>query len=202
MNSDQVNKDYYYDVGFMNTSYFGIPTYKCPLDLWVYQEIMFEVKPEIVIECGTFLGGTTLYLAHLLDNITKGKIISIDVSEEPRPKHKNIVYLLGRSTSEAIVEQVKNLCEGKRTLVILDSDHSYGNVIEELRCYSDLVSVGSYLVVEDTNLNGHPVREDFGPGPMEAVKQFLTENDQYVVDKTKERYVITFYPNGYLKKIK
>lgn len=76
------------------------------------------------------------------------------------------------------------------------------HVLEELRIYSQFVNVGSYVIVEDSNVNGHPVYRDHGPGPMEAIERFLEENDNFVVDKTREKFLITFNPKGYLKRIK
>ena len=86
-------------------------------------------------------------------------------------------------------------------MVILDSDHGKDHVLNELRTYSPFVTKGSYLIVEDTNINGHPVLHDFGPGPMEAVEDFLKENQNFTVDKSKEKFYLTFNPKGYLRKI-
>jgi len=187
-----------------NTYWFGIQTLKCPLDCWIYQELLFKQKPDIIIECGTANGGSALYLAHLCDILKKGNIITIDVeSDKGKPRHKRIKYLIGQSTSNEIVDKVKNLIKPKdKILVILDSDHSYENVLEELKIYHEFVPKGGYMIVEDTNINGHPVRPEFGPGPMEAVKEFLKDNDNFSIDKDQEKFYMTFNPNGYLQRIK
>jgi cephalosporin hydroxylase len=88
-----------------------------------------------------------------------------------------------------------------RVLVVLDSDHSRDHVLAELRAYAPLVTPGSYLVVEDTNVNGHPVYEAFGPGPMEAVQDFLKERDDFEVDRSREKFLLTFNPGGWLRKL-
>lgn len=205
---DSFHKLYYdsaiFDKKWGDTSWFGIPTYKCPLDCWVYQEMLFKLKPDVVIECGTASGGSALYLAHLCDLLNKGKIITIDIeSDKGKPRHKRIKYLVGSSTSEKIIQKVEKLIKPKeKVLVILDSDHSCDNVIKELRVYNKFISKGGYIIVEDTNVNGHPVKPDFGPGPMEAVNIFLKENKKFAVDKSKEKFFITFNPNGYLQRIK
>jgi len=87
-------------------------------------------------------------------------------------------------------------------MVILDSNHDKDHVLNELRSYNRFVTKGSYLIVEDTDFNGHPVLPDYGPGPMEAVKAFLSENKDFEVDKSREKFFLTFNPRGYLKKIR
>lgn len=190
--------------GLGNTYWFSVKTLKCPLDCWIYQEIIYKLKPDVIIECGTFNGGSALYLAGLCDLLNKGKVVTIDTnSYKGKPQHKRIKYLLGESTSDNIVKQVKNLLKPKdKVLVILDSDHHRDNVIKELRIYNKFVHKGGYIIVEDTNINGHPVRPEFGPGPMEAVEIFLKENKNFVIDKSQEKFYLTFNPNGYLQRIK
>lgn len=87
-------------------------------------------------------------------------------------------------------------------MVILDSDHRKDHVLKELRAYSQYVTVDSYLIVEDTNINGHPVYPDYGPGPMEAVEESLKEDDRFAVDRTKEKLLLTFNPGGYLRRVR
>jgi cephalosporin hydroxylase len=189
---------------WMNTYWLGVPVFKCPMDLWVYQEIISNVRPDVIIECGTWKGGSALSMAHILDILDNGKVLTIDIDDvQGRPEHKRINYLLGSSTSEDIVATAKQLIRSnERVMVVLDSDHHEQHVLNELRIYSRFVSKGSYLIVEDTNLNGHPVKPDFGPGPMEAVNQFLKETSDFIVDKSKEKFYMTFNPNGYLIKVR
>ncbi len=200
----QFNKIYYDSLVWAggNTRWLGIPVQKFPTDLWIYEEIIFDEKPDVIIETGTANGGSALFLASLFDLIGKGEIITIDVEEnKDRPKHNRITFLLGSSTSEEIVEQVKRLVKGKeKVMVVLDSDHHRDHVLGELRIYSVLVSEKGYLIVEDTNINGHPVANDFGPGPMEAIDEFLKENRHFVVDKSKEKFLLTANPRGFLRK--
>lgn len=197
---------FYYrkDQTWNNTYWLGVPVLKCPLDLWVYQEIIFDLRPDVIVECGTYKGGTAVFIAHILDILNNGKVISIDIKDwKGRPEHKRIDYLLGSSTSKDIVSQIARLINGKeRIMAILDSDHSKEHVLEELKIYSSFVTKGSYLVVEDTDLNGHPVIPSMGPGPMEAVKQFIKGNNDFVIDRTKEKFFMTQNPNGYLLKVK
>ena len=203
---DRFHKLYYEskERTWKNTFWLGKEAEKCPLDLWIYQEIIFDIKPDLIIETGTHLGGSALFLASICDLINKGKIISIDIEKrEDRPKHDRIVYLLGSSTSREIVESVQSFKKQQdQILVILDSDHKKKHVMAELKIYGQLVTRGSYLIVEDTNINGHPVDPRFGPGPMEAVKEFLEENRDFEIDRGREKYYLSFNPDGYLKRIR
>jgi cephalosporin hydroxylase len=194
---------YYSHKTWRHTFWLGTQTLKCPFDLWVYQEILFELKPDIIVESGTGLGGSALFLASICDLLGRGKVITIDVgTAEGRPAHERITYIVGSSISERTVEKVKELVDHERkVLVILDSDHSKEHVLRELTIYSKIVSIGSYIIVEDTNINGHPVDPDFGPGPAEAVQQFLKENKNFKVDQNREKYYVSFNAGGYLRRI-
>ncbi|MBL7094306.1 cephalosporin hydroxylase [candidate division KSB1 bacterium] len=196
---------YYYNKErtYGNTYWQGIPLLKCPLDLWIYQEIIYEVKPDIIIECGTQEGGSALYLANILDIIGKGQIVTVDVVEyKNRPKHNRIFYLMGSSTSIDIFTKITNIVKNNNTvMVILDSDHTMDHVLQELKLYGDLVSKSSYLIVEDGNINGHPVEGRWGPGPYEAITTFLAGNDSFTIDRKREKFYLTMNPNGYLKKV-
>lgn len=188
------------------TYWLGFPTLKYPSDLWIYQEIINEIKPDVIVECGTFKGGSALFLASMCDLVGRGRVISIDVKEFPnKPQHERITYLIGSSTSNEIVEQVKNsILQGEIVLVILDSMHFKAHVFNELKIYSQLVTKGSYIIVEDTDLNvivkeGHIYTHD--EGPMGAVMEFMKENKDFQIDKGREKFLFTASPNGYLKRI-
>jgi cephalosporin hydroxylase len=199
---------------WISSSWMGVPLHKCPTDLLTYQEIIYEVEPDLIVETGTLLGGSAYYLASLCDLIGRGRVITIDVdsAEESisrerkpgcriRPDHPRITYIRGSSTSEDVLLQVKSMIHADdRVLVVLDSDHSKTHVLNELCAYSPLVSLRSYLIVEDTNVNGHPVLPQFGPGPMEAVQEFLTMNKNFVIDQSREKHFLTFNPCGYLRR--
>jgi cephalosporin hydroxylase len=181
----------------------GIQTQKCPHDLWTYQEILFETRPETILEMGTLHGGSALYLASVCDVLELGEIVTVDLLpvREALPRHPRITYLGGRSSTDVeLVRELTARVRGRRTMVILDSDHSQDHVLAELRAYAGLVSPGCYLVVEDTNLNGHPVFKKHGPGPREAVTEFLRESSDFEIDRRRERLLLTFNPGGYLRR--
>jgi cephalosporin hydroxylase len=136
-----------------------------------------------------------------MDLLNHGRVITIDITDRGRPPHPRITYLRGFSTSPDIVATVKNaITPSERVMVVLDSDHSAENVRKELRTYGPLVTVGAYLVVEDTNINGHPVLTGYGPGPAEALEDFLKTDSGFVRDPSRERFLLTFNPGGFLKK--
>lgn len=198
----------YYDLGpqgktWGDTRWFGVRAGKCPLDLWLYQELLFELKPDLIIETGTAEGGSALFLAAMCDLLGRGRVITVDVDGRERPSHPRVTYLLGSSVAPEITSQLDAARRGVSTcLVVLDSDHSKDHVLQELRIYQRYVTAGSYLIVEDTNVNGHPVFPEHGPGPMEALDVFLRETQDFQIDEAKHKFLMTFNPRGYLKRVR
>lgn len=187
----------------------GVPALQNPNDAWVTQQIIFELKPDFIVETGTAKGGSAALWATVLEQVQPaGRVISIDIEDNAQQARKlpivreKVDFIIGSSTSPEIVADVTARVIGRRVLVILDSDHSKRHVLGELKAYAPLVEVGSYLIVQDTNINGHPVFEDFGPGPMEAVDEFLAENDRFRPDRQRERLLFTMHPKGYLKRVR
>jgi cephalosporin hydroxylase len=185
----------------INLSWFGHTLLKCPLDLWVYQELLVRTRPDFVIETGTLAGGSALYFAMLFDLIGHGKVITIDINARPElPQHPRITYITGSSIDGQVSANVSTTVGDERAMVILDSDHTAPHVYAEMVAYSALVKKGDYLIVEDTNVDGYPAIPDFGPGPMEAVDRFLAENPDFVIDRRCERFLMTLNPRGYLRR--
>ena len=169
-------------------TYMGIKLWKWPCDLALYSEIVWELKPRLIIETGTAFGGSALYFAHLLDAIGTGKVVSIDLQavQNNYPRHPRITYLGGHSSRDAaVVFEVQRIYDftGGPTLVVLDSDHAKAHVLGELWVYASFVPPGSWLVVEDTNVNGHPVYPEHGPGPQEALDEWLPKHPDFKVDE-------------------
>ena len=185
----------------INLSWFGHKLLKDPLDLWIYQELLVRRRPDFVVETGTFCGGSALFFAMLFDHISHGQVITVDIEVQPdRPKHPRISYITASSVEAGVIEQIRNLVGHQRAMVVLDSDHGAEHVYAEIEAYNSLVQTGDYLIVEDTNVNGHPVLPNFGCGPMEAVDRFLSENDEFVIDRRCERFLMTLNPRGYLRR--
>jgi len=202
-------KWYYESNVWKRLHYRGARTLKLPLDLWNYQELMFENDIHWVLETGTRHGGSALFFADLLAaGAREGSVVSIDVTHEAlhplAATHPGIRLLLGDSADPAIVGSIRQLIPQGRShglLLILDSDHSAPHVLRELNTLVPLLRQGDYLVVEDTIVNGHPVRPDFGPGPLEAIEAYLAANPQQLVaDVAREsKFGCTFAFRGYYK---
>ena len=134
--------------------WFGIPMWKLPFDAMVIQELIYQIRPEYIIETGTGHGGSALFYAGICELLGEGKVITVDIDKKFEPEHVSqhnwadrITFLHGSSTNEIIFRDIEYLCKGKRNLVILDSWHSYDHVCKELELYEELVPVGSYLIV-------------------------------------------------------
>lgn len=200
------NQLYYYlgqrGKTWSDTYFLGVRVLKYPTDLWIYQEIIFETKPDLIIETGTAWGGSALYLAHLCDTLGRGRVITIDLNHaEQHVAHERVDYLTGSSVAPEIFSEVSDAVKAvERVMVILDSDHSRDHVLAEMRLYGPLVTKGCYLIVEDTSVNGNPVLPEHGAGPLEAVSIFLQENDGFQVDRSREKFLLTTNPRGYLRR--
>lgn len=199
---------WYYEAAettWKNTRWLGVETHKTPGDLWVYQELLAAIRPRWVLETGTLYGGSALYLATVMDALGYGQVLTVDRQWRPgRPAHDRIEYrtadAIAQPTILAVYDRLLSGGDGGPRLVILDSDHRAAHVLAELRAYAPLVTPGSYIVVEDTNL-GHAVVPDFGPGPAEAVAEWLGEQHLgFVVARECERLGLTFNPGGYLRR--
>jgi cephalosporin hydroxylase len=185
------------------TRFLGIQTLKYPTDLWAYQEIVSDTLPDVIIETGTWHGGSALFLATVCEALGHGRVITIDTEPgEPLPDHPRITYLTGSSIDPIVLARVREqIREAHGVMVILDADHSCAHVLAELAAYGDMVTQGGYLVVEDTNVNGRPVLQGHGPGPGEAVEEFLRRDSRYVADSRRERLLLTANPGGFLRRI-
>lgn len=202
-----------------NFSWMGRPIIQYPQDMIAMQEIIWELKPDLIIETGIAHGGSLIYYASLLELIGKGEVLGIDIDIrehnrqeiEKHPMFKRIKMLQGSSIDETLVQQVKEQTTGKQTvLVVLDSNHTQEHVLRELQLYAPFVTPGSYIVVFDTIVEDLPegyFKEErpwgIGNNPKTAVWEFLKTNDQFVINTAIDnKLLISVAPDGYLKRIK
>ena len=191
------------DQTWQDSRWLGRRIQKYPGDAWIYQEILAELRPDWIVETGTNWGGGALFLASICDLLGHGRVVTVDLDAKPGlPEHPRITYVSGSSTASDVVGRVRALTADAQTrLIILDSDHSYEHVADELRAYSALVTPGSYLIVEDTNIAGHPVLRGLPRGPYEAVQAFIASDSRFEIDRSREKFLVTFNPGGYLKRV-
>ena len=208
---DRFNKIFYDSNVWQKSTWMGVLTSQNPCDPWAIQEIIFETKPDIIIETGTWQGGSSLYFAMILEQVNpSGKVITVDIDNYCDPVaeafpvfRNNVIFLKGDSVSPAVLKKIKKLVGvNTKVIVTLDSLHTKEHVLKELRLYSRFVSLGSYLIVQDTNIHGHPVFPGFPEGPMEALREFMKSNDDFVIDRSRNKFLLTSYPDGYLKRVK
>jgi cephalosporin hydroxylase len=189
----------------------GVKVSQNPLDLWMTQQIIYEIQPDFIILTGAREGGAALSYAGALNGmgLDRSRILAVDAQEAAadatsRPLWKRWVeYFRGDSTDPGIVTRLKDRTQRSKTMVILDSpDRRVDRVLEELRVYSPLVSRGAYLIVGSTYLDGVPARPGTGPGPYEAVRRFLDEGGakDFEPDSSREMLVLTFSPGGWLRR--
>lgn len=185
----------------------GVPTLKSPSDMWNYQEILFSLQPSLVVEFGTCKGGSALFFASVLRQIGKPfLVLSVDINLEPisekTKRDSNIKLLTMSSTDARVAKEIATLRQTYQgpAFFILDSDHSKAHVLEEMESLRGVTMAGDYVIVEDSNVNGHPVLRSHGPGPYEAmVEYFRRHPDDYSHDHAREtKFGFTFATNGYL----
>ncbi len=206
----------YYHLWYFNnwvwtqTSWLGVQTYKSPMDMWNYQEILVSLRPSLIVEFGTWHGGSALFFAGVMRQIGKPFVVfSVDIASEQiseKAKSDPDIRLL---TMSSVREEVRMAIEKLRAenpgpvFAILDSDHSKDHVLGEMMNLRDVLVTGDYLIVEDSNVNGHPVLSGFGPGPYEAIEEYFHRfpND-YEHDSGREhKFGFSFAPGGFLRRL-
>jgi cephalosporin hydroxylase len=202
---------WYYNTGvWQQTTWMGVQTYKSPMDMWNYQEILFSLQPSLVIEFGTWQGGSALFFSSVMQQIGRAYIVvSVDITasriSEKAKSDPNIRLLTATSASPELrqtLQTLRNDYPGP-AFAILDSDHSKQHVLAEMMNLRDVLIAGDYLVVEDSNVNGHPVKRFFGPGPYEAIQEYCRMFPQdYEHDFEREqKFGFSFAPNGFLRRL-
>ena len=191
-------------ISYDQCQWLGVKALKNPLDLWIYQEILARVRPDVVVEIGSFEGGSTLFYANLFDLLGHGEVLSIDIDHSRfAVRHPRIAIITGDCSSPEVVRQVEARCRGRRCLVIHDGDHRRDAVRRDLELYAPFVAVGCYMIVEDGILDLFAPDDDFGwieEGPLPATLDFLAAHPEFELDEACERYVATYNPRGFLRR--
>lgn len=183
-------------------TWLGRTVTKYPSDMVLAQEIIYDKKPDVIIETGTYYGGSASFYATVMGAMGNGDVITIDTSGIMGPRHARITYVKGKSTSPDVIESVRERVKGKSVMVVLDSDHHKEHVLKEMEIYSDFVTPDQFMIVEDTHVNGNPIRVNYGPGPMEAVDEFmkLHNRDRFTITDAEEKYLMSWHYRGFLLK--
>lgn len=199
---------WYYDTEVWHgVEYLGVPCYKSVADMWNYQEILQQLKPALIVEFGTRFGGSALFFSVTGRAIRPElKVLSVDIShEDVFPSvfaDPSIILATGSSAEPGLMPRIQAMRQINPGPVffILDSDHSKDHVLAELMLLRHVTESGDYVVVEDSNINGHPVLPGWGEGPYEALEEYQAEfPDDYRHDKEREeKFGFTFAPNGFL----
>jgi cephalosporin hydroxylase len=188
---------------FGYTTWLGQPIWQNVLDLWTIQETIAEVRPSLLIECGTYHGGSSLFFANLFDLMGKGEVITIDVARLHSLSHPRVTYLIGSSTSKQVHSEVRRRaasCSGP-VMVILDSDHSKDHVRKEIEYYAPLVTPGSYCLVQDGVIDTLSIFRQGRPGPLPAIEEYLQSTNEFELDAERsQRFLITHHPKGWLRR--
>lgn len=204
---DTTHASYYNSGAWGSNKYAGRRILQCPLDVFLFQEVVADTRPACVIETGVADGGSLLMFASYLDTIAAppdSLVIGIDITIAGCVNlvaHPRIRLIEGNSTNPEVVARVTEMSGGRRGMVVLDSSHHRDHVLSEMRLYFDMVAVGCFMVVEDTNINGHPVAPGWGPGPFEAVESFLRDNIKFRRDDLWRKNLWSFHQGGWLKRI-
>jgi len=186
------------------TTFMGKHILKFPTDLWNYQEIIFEKKPDVIIESGIFLGGSTYYFAKLLQMVGKGRLYAIDTTlahaDTDLRSMPHVQLIQADSKNPELIEFLRSQIGPDETvMVILDSDHETEHVFAEMELYSELVTDGQYMIVEDGIIDRtYPLGHK--QGPLKAIRRFLDKTEDFAIDHFRGRFLLSHNPSGYLLK--
>jgi cephalosporin hydroxylase len=189
---------------FEHTRWLGHELWQPLPDAWTLQEVIAEVKPALLIETGTYKGGSSLYIANLMDLLGHGRVITIDIKKFHNLSHPRITYLIGDSVSAPMVAQINTAAREADgpIMVLLDSAHHRDHVLKEMEAYGPLVTPGSYLHVQDGVIDQQNMFATDRPGPLRAIEAFLPNHREFVVDEARvNQFLITHHPKGWLRRV-
>ncbi len=194
---------YWRSLAWQGTTWLGESAPGAPSDLVIYQEILASVRPDWIIDTFDADGGRSLFWASMCDLLDHGKVLSLGAgAASDKPTHERLEYVSGKGIDETTQNQVRELVGDDSALVFLGGPSPRQRLVVEFEAFAPLVPVGSYVIVQDTVLNGHPVWPAFGPGPQETIRQIKQRYPEFMSDLEIERSAISFNPAGYLKRVR
>ena len=186
-----------------HTTYRGIPTLRNPIDYWVYQELLWKIQPDVIVELGNRVGGGLVFFSDFCDRMGHGKVIGVDIRNRQlhhRVISERITTIKGNAV-DSFYKVKAMINRDDRVMVFEDSSHTFDNTLAVLCLYSKLLQVGDYIIVEDGICN-HGLKDGPKPGPYEAIEAFMDGNEDFEIDRTLESFLITWNPKGYIKRIR
>lgn|SRR3989338_8731283 len=212
--SELWNKISFHNRSMYESTWLGIPIIQYPNDMIMMQELIWKTKPDVIIEVGVAHGGSVIFYASILRLLGKGRVIGVDheirkhnkIKLNRHPLSKKITLIQGNSVELKTLHKVCALLRSKdKVMVVLDSDHSYTHVTKEMNLYSKIVTKGQYLVVMDgiqglfhSVPSGKPSWKN--DNPLRAIREFVSRNSNWKIDKYFTRLKVTCNPCGFLKK--
>lgn len=193
-----------YTDNFAHTTWMGQPLWQNVLDLWTIQETIAELRPALIVETGTYQGGSAVFYAQLMELAGgEAKVLTVDVVDDHQFAHPGVTFLTGSSVSDQILAHVRRAVDQAvgPVMVILDSDHAQGHVAAELEAYAQFVSPGSLMLVQDGCIDTLPTSRRLRPGPLPAIREFLPQHPEFELDAERaHRFPITHHPMGWLRR--
>lgn len=189
---------------FEKTEWLGVPIRQNVLDLWTIQETIAELRPALLIEVGTWDGGSALYYGHLMDLMNHGRVVTVDIVDKRKHNHPRVEFLHGDSTSREIIEQLQSRVDEVNgpVMVILDGNHTRDHVAKELELYSPLVTPGSFLLSQDGAIDELWMFADTRPGPLPANRDFLARHAEFEHDADRnDRFLLSHHPMGWMRRL-
>jgi cephalosporin hydroxylase len=196
---------------YQRTNWLGTKIQQTPTDMWAIQEIMVQQKPDFIIETGTLKGGSALFFATIFHAIKdSGRVITVNIEEQTDPAtealpifQEHVIQIIGDAASEETIQKIAAIVQGRPALVLLDDNHDWSHVLKELPLYAPFVHRGGYLVVCDTNYDTYAPQKIYpAGGPLKAIRKYLEAGAPFEIDLSREKFLLTFFPQGYLRRVR
>jgi cephalosporin hydroxylase len=196
---------------YQRTYWLGTKTQQAPTDMWALQEIIVQQKPDFVIETGTLRGGSALFFATVFHAFKdSGRVITVNIKKETDPVteeldifKEHVIQIIGDAASEETVKKIAAIVKGRPALVMIDDYHDWRHVLKELPLYAPFVKTGGYIVLHDTNYDTYAPQKIYpNGGPLKAAQKYIADGAPFEIDRSQEKFLLTFCPMGFLMRIR